>query len=154
MNAPFLMTGIGGLFERGHAEAAIGVEEAFAVLTFCEIDVDDALDRIRDLMLAERRAENVADAGVFRAGAAELELVELDAFLVDAEHADMAGVVMPAGVDAAGNLDLQLADVVLALEVLEALGDVLRDGDRARVGEIAIVEARAADDVGDEPGVR
>ncbi len=35
----------------------------------------------------------------------------------------------------------------------EPLGDALRDRDRAGVGERAIVEARAGDDVGDEPGV-
>ena len=33
------------------------------------------------------------------------------------------------------------------------LGDALRDRDRAGVGERAVVEARAGDDVGDEPGI-
>jgi hypothetical protein len=50
------------------------------------------------------------------AGAAERHLVEFRALLLDAEDADMADMVMAAGVDAAGNLELQLADVALALE--------------------------------------
>ena len=79
-------------------------------------------DRIDDLMLAESRAQDFADARVFRARAAELQLVKFDAFLVDAEHADMARVVMAAGIDAAGNLDLQLADFALARDVGETLG--------------------------------
>ena len=40
--------------------------------------------------------------------------------------------------------------VVLARGVGEALGDVLRDRDRAGVGERAVVEARAGDDVADQ----
>ena len=72
-------------------------------------------------MLAEAGAHDVADAGIFRARAAELELVEFHALLVDAQNADMAGMMMAAGIDAAGNLDLELADIVLAVEIGEAL---------------------------------
>ena len=79
-----------------------------------EIGIDHALDRTGDLVGAERRTQDLADAGILRAGAAELELVIFHALLVDAEDADMAGMMMAAGIDAAGNLDLQLADVVLA----------------------------------------
>ena len=78
-------------------------------------------------MLAEARAHDLADAGVFRARAAQLQLVEFDALLVDAQDADMAGMMMAAGIDAAGDLDLQFADLVLAVQIGEALGDVLRD---------------------------
>ena len=38
--------------------------------------------------------------------------------------------------------------------IAEALRQLLRDRDRARIGEAAIVEARAGDDVGDEPDIR
>ena len=88
------------------------------------------------------------------AGAAERELVELLALLLDAEDADMADVVMAAGIDAAGDLDLELADLGLPDVVGEALGDPLGDRDRAGVGQRAIVEAGAGDDVGDQPGIR
>ena len=92
-----------------------------------QIGFHHALHRIGDLVLAETGAHDVADGGVFRARAAELELVELHAFLVDAQNADMPGMMMAAGIDAAGNLDLEFADLVLAVEIGEALGDVLRD---------------------------
>src|SRR5947199_5878269 len=57
------------------------------------------------------------------------------AFLVDAEDADMADMVMAAGIDAAGDVDEQLADIVLALEIGEALGDALRRSEERRVGK-------------------
>ena len=85
--------------------------------------------------------------------AAERDLIGFDALLLEAENADRADMVMAAGVDAAGNLDAELADEALALEIGEALRDRLRDRDRARRRQRAIVEARAGDDVGDEPGV-
>ena len=44
----------------------------------------------------------------------------------------MADMVMAAGVDAAGDLDLQRPDVALNVEVGEGLGDLLRDGDGRR----------------------
>src|SRR6201996_9382960 len=131
---------ISDVLERLHADAAIGVEEAFAVLAGCEIIADDAFDRRTDLVDRKARSHDVADAGVFGAGAAKLELVEFDALLVDAQDADMAGVMMAAGIDAAGYLDLEFADLMLAIELLEALRNILRNRDRARVGKIAIVE--------------
>ena len=87
------------------------------------------------------------------ARAAERDLVEFLALLLDAENADVADMVVAAGIDAAGDLDLQLADLLLALVDGEALRDALRDRDRAGVGERAVVEAGAGDDVGDEAGI-
>jgi hypothetical protein len=116
-------SGIGALLERFEPDAAHGVEESLAALAFFEIGVDHALHRIDDLVLAEARPQDFADGRVFRAGAAQLQLVEFDAFLVDAENADMARMMMAAGVDAAGNLDLQFADIALAFEIGEALGE-------------------------------
>ena len=65
----------------------------------------------------------------------------------------MADVMMAAGVDAAGNLDLERADVARAGAVAEALGEALGDRDRARGRQRAIIEARAGDDVADEARV-
>ena len=60
----------------------------------------------------------------------------------------MAGVMMAAGVDAAGYLQLQFAQFPLPAQIGETLADFLSEGDRARVGEAAIVEAGAGDAVG------
>src|SRR5690606_5299370 len=53
---PFLMSGIEALLERVDADAAIGVDEAFACLPGAEIGGDDCLDRIDDLVFGEGRA--------------------------------------------------------------------------------------------------
>src|SRR5215813_7340486 len=150
---PSLMSGIELLLERGQAEAAIGVEEALALLAAVEIDIDDRLHRIDDAVGGEGRADDVADAGVLVGAAAEGDLVELLALLVDAQDADMADMMVAAGVDAAGDLDAELADLALALRIGEAGGDALGDGDRACIGEAAIVQPRASDDVAHEADI-
>src|SRR5215469_13858464 len=66
----------------------------------------------------------------------------------------MADMVMAAGIDAARDLDGELADLALALRIGEALAQALGDGNRARIGEAAIVQARAGDDVADEADIR
>ena len=53
--------------------------------------------------------------------AADLDLVPLLAVLVDAEDADVADVVVAAGIHAAGDVEVELADVVQVVEVVEAL---------------------------------
>ena len=45
--------------------------------------------------------DDVADRGVLVGAAAERDLIELGAFLVDAEDADIANVMVRASVDAA-----------------------------------------------------
>ena len=122
----------------------------FPVDALGEIGVDDGVDRLRHGFGAEAGADDGADRSVVLRIAAERDLVELGAFLVDAENADIAGMVMAAGIDAARHIEAQRADQLLALGILEALGDLLGDGDRAGIGEIAIVEARAADHVAQE----
>src|SRR5665213_1367742 len=157
--APSVMSGIhlvqiGHVLERLHADAAVGVEEAFAGFAQFQIGVDDAFHRRANLMGGKARSHYRADGSVLSAGAAELQLVIFHALLVDAKNADVACVVMAAGVDAAGNLDLEFADIVLAVEIGEALGDVLRNGNGARIGEIAIIKARASNDVCHQPRIR
>ena len=65
----------------------------------------------------------------------------------------MAAVVVAAGVDAAADVQVDVADVVQLVEVVEALGDRRGDRDRARVGERAEVAAGAGDHVGQEADV-
>src|SRR5690606_18079647 len=98
----------------------------------------------------EAGADDAADRGVLVGAAADGELVEFLALLVEAEDADVADVVMAAGVDAAGDVDGQRPDVVLAPEIREPLRELLGDRDRAGCGKRAVVEAGAGDDVADE----
>src|SRR2546428_593393 len=75
--------------------------------------------------------------------AAERELVPLAAVLDDAGHADVAAVVVAAGIDAAADVQVDVADVVDLVEVGETFGDLGREGDRACVGKAAEIAARA-----------
>ena len=60
------------------------------------------------------------------------------------------GMMVAAGVDAAADLELQFAERIALAIGGEALGDLLRDRDRAGIGEAAIIEPGAGDDVADQ----
>src|SRR5262249_56259481 len=77
-------------------------------------------------------------------------LVRFLAVLHDAEDADVPDVMMTAGVDAAGDVDVEPSEIAGQIEILEAARDLLGYRDRARVGQAAVVETGAGDDVGDE----
>ena len=104
-------------------------------------------------VLRQAVTEDVADRGLFGSVAADGDLVELGALLFDAQNADVADMVVAAGIDAARDLDLEIADLALPLRRLELPRQFLRQGDRPRVGQRAEVEARACDHIGDETGV-
>src|SRR5262252_9845965 len=105
---PFLMS-IKPLLERARAHAAHGVEQALAVLTQILVSRDHCLDRVDDAFLVEAGAEDFPQARVFRARAAQEDLVVFHALPIDAQDPDVADMVMAAGVDAARDLDLELA---------------------------------------------
>ena len=87
--------------------------------------VSTALDHV---LRAEAGADDLADRGVLVARAAERDLVGLLAGALEAENADVADMVVAAGVDAAGDLDLQRADRLRPRAVAEVLRDALGDG--------------------------
>ena len=118
-----------------------------------EIGVDDTLDRAGDGVAIDACAETLAEAGVGAGLAAQSNLVIFNPPLFEPEDPYRADMVVAAGVDAARDLDAQFADLALAIGVGEAFADCFGDGDRARGGELAIVHARAGDDVGDQPSV-
>src|SRR5262245_27057647 len=90
------------LLERSGAEPAVGVEEPFgAVHPQREIGFDDRFDRVGHLVGAEAAADDLAERRMLVAGAAERDLVEFRTLLFDAKNADMADVMMAAGIDAA-----------------------------------------------------
>lgn len=65
----------------------------------------------------------------------------------------MANVVMAAGIDAAGDLDLQFADLSLTFRRAEARRDLLRHRDGARICKRAVVEPGTGNDIGDQSGI-
>ncbi len=106
------------------------------------------------MRVRHRGANQRAKLRVFVGLAPERDLIKLLAVLLDAENADVADMMMPAGIDAAGNVDVQAAEITRQLEFVEAPGDFLRDRDRARIGETAIVETGTRDNVADQPDIR
>ena len=63
-------------------------------------------------------------------------------------------MVMTAGIHAAGNIQVEFADVMLVIQIIEAALDRFRHRNRFRVGQGAEIAARAGNDVGDQADVR
>src|SRR6267378_7657236 len=159
MRRSLISVGIYGLLEGFDADAVHHVDEALGLAVAAhEVALDQLFDHVRDLGARERRADDLTE-GCAAAGpdftlvAADLDLVPLLAVLVDAENTDMADMVVPAGIHAAGDVEIDLADIVQIVEVVEALLNGLGHGDRFSVREGAEVPARAADDVGEQADI-
>src|SRR5262249_4551893 len=101
-------------------DAAIGGQEIFVLPgADLQISVDDAFDRIDDFIRRKAGSGDFADSAILVARAAERDLIGFNSLLLEAENADMANVMMAAGIDAAGNLDLQVADVARPVRIAE-----------------------------------
>src|SRR6267142_5551376 len=160
MRCSLISVAIDRFLEGFDADAVHHVDETLGVAVAPgEVALDQLLDHVGDLRARERRADHLAqrrtDAGPDLALiAADLDLVPLLAVLVDAEYADVADVMVAAGIHATRDIDVDLADVVQVVEVVEALLNGLGHRDRLGVRERAEVAAGAADDVGQQPDVR
>src|SRR5215469_13034595 len=151
MTRPALTSRIDALLEWIDADARDGIDENLVrPLAQLEIGGGDVLDHIGDLAVRHRRPKDLAELGALVGTAADRHLVVFLAVLLDAEDADVPDVMVTAGVDAAGDVDVQPSEVASQIESLEAARDLLGHRDRARVGQAAIVETGAGDDVGDE----
>nr|GFA29209.1 hypothetical protein [Tanacetum cinerariifolium] len=148
MTSLFLMIRcIDALLERVDADALIGVDEALVFVAFLDINVDQLLDNVRHGVLCEGRTQDFAQAGVATGAAAQRHLIELFAFLVHAQNADMADVVVATGVHAARNIQVQLTNVEEVIQVIKPTLDRLGNRNRLGIGQRAEVAAGAADDV-------
>src|SRR5215470_14703467 len=148
---PCLTSRIDALPERLNAEPRDGIDEQLVrPIAQLEISGGDVLHHVGDVAIGHGRADQRAELRLLVGAAADRHLVELLAVLLDAENADVADVVMTAGVDAAGDVDVQAAEIARHVEIAEAAGELLRHRNRAGIGEAAIVEARTRNDVGRE----
>src|SRR5882672_2247936 len=117
-----------------------------------EVALDQLFDRVWHFGARERGSEDLAERRR-RLVSADLDLVPLLAVLIDAEDADVADVVVAAGVHAAGDVEVELADVEQMVEVVEAALDGFGHRNRLGVRQSAEVAARAGDDVGEQADV-
>ena len=147
------MSGIKRVLHHSVAEALIGLLEGLAVLALLDIKVDQPLDRIDDAFRRKAGAGPLADGGGFGRIAAQRDLIGFRAGLLQAENADVADMMVAAGIDAAGNLDADRADLLLQARLGEALGDFLGDRNGSGGRQRAIVEARTGDDIRDQLGI-
>src|SRR5690606_1765780 len=152
---PFLMIRcIDALLERVDPDTAEGVEEGFFFGALFDVDLDQLVDHVGPLLLGEGLAEDLRQAGLAAGAAAARDLVALPARLAGAAVADVAHVVVAAGVHAAGDVEVDVSDVEQVVEVVEAALDGLGHRERLGIGQGAEVAARAADDVGQQADVR
>src|SRR4051794_38103757 len=82
---PSSISGINFLLEGVVADAADGVEEAFAIGAVGEVDLDHGVDGIDRFLFRDRRADDVADGGGQGRVAADGDLVTFLAALIDAK---------------------------------------------------------------------
>src|SRR6266849_4862715 len=112
MTRPFLMSGIDPLLEGLDAETFDGLHEGLVrPLPQFEVCGYDLLHHVGDLPVRDGRSEQHVKFRPFVGTAAKGDLVELLAVFLDAQNADMADVMVAAGVDAARNVDVQTAKV-------------------------------------------
>src|SRR5579863_6198839 len=131
---PFSTSRIDTLLERFDAEAVDRIDEQLVrALTQLQIGRSDILNDIGHLRIRHRRPDQRTELGTFIGLAAERDLIKLLAVLLDAENTDMPDVMVPAGIDAARDVDVQPAEIALQVDVVEAARNLLRDRNRARV---------------------
>src|SRR5262245_31673717 len=95
-----LVTFIKALGQGRETDSPVGIEETLTLVAPLQIGVDHAFDGTDHPVAREGGADDLAQARILGAAAAEGDLVELLAFLVDAEDADMADMVVTASIDA------------------------------------------------------
>src|SRR5690349_20227399 len=98
-------------------------------------------------MRGEGGADDLAKRGFVALRAADRHLIPLRSVLVDAENADVTDVVVPARVHAARNVEVELADVVQIIEIVETALDRLRNRNRLGVRQRAEIAAGTTNDI-------
>src|ERR1700732_2667671 len=120
------MSAIDGLLEWRCTQPPIGIDEALALAAMGEIGLDNRVDRIDHLIRRNRRSNNASDRRLIVGRAAEGDLINLLSVFIGAEQADMAHMMVAAGVDTAGDIEIEGADRRLALGMGKPVGAPLR----------------------------
>src|SRR5215470_7601656 len=114
------MSGIDALLERLDSQSLDGLHEVLVrALAQFQVCGNDLFYYVGDLPVRHRRPQQGAELRFFVSASAERDLVELLSVLLDAQNADMADMMMAAGIDAARNVDVQTAKVAGEVEIAE-----------------------------------
>src|SRR5688572_7618784 len=143
-----LSSGIEGFLEGLRPQPPVDLEERLLLADADrKIGVDNLIDRVGHLVGCEAWADDLTNGGAFRRGTAKRDLVELLAPLIEAENADVADMMMAAGIDAARDVDLERPDLLLPGKVGKTPGDALGDWYGSRGRQCTIVKTGAGYDV-------
>ena len=108
------------------AEAGQRLDKQFALVgAQVAIGIHDAFQRARNIIGFQARPGNRADRGLLIGTAAKGDLIEFLTFLIDAQNADMADMMVATSVDTSGNIDVQAANILLIIRISEDLLDSL-----------------------------
>src|ERR1700676_230237 len=130
-------------------DAAHGIDKAFIVpMPLAHIDFEQPGNGVGYLLFRHRWADDFAKRRRTGRRTADGDLIPLLAVLIDAENPDVADVMMAASVHTARHLDLDRAQVVEIIQIVEARVYLLGHVDRAGIGETAEIQPGAADHVG------
>jgi len=138
------------VFEGFDADAVESIQKNFVRVAMRQVDADDLFHGIRDFCRCKGGANHLAGAGLAALTTAQGDLIELGIVLVHPQDADMGHMVVAAGVHAAGDVEVQFAQVKQVIQVTEARLDGVGDRDGLGIGQVAEVAARAADHVGEQ----
>src|SRR5476651_1197336 len=154
MTRPALTSRIDALLERFDADAPDGVEEDFIrPRAQLKISRNDILHDIRHFCIRNGGSEQCTELGILVGTAADRDLEILLAVLLHAEQPDMAHVMVSARIDASRNIDVEPPKILREVEIAKSPRQLLRDRNRTRVRQAAIIETRAGDDVGHQAHV-
>src|SRR5918992_955181 len=142
-----LITTIDPRLEGFNPDPAIGVEETLALESAFDIGIQDLSQRISHFGFGDSWTQAVTERGIVFRGPTERDLVILFALLIHPEDTDVPHMMMAAGIHAARHLDLDLTEIVEVVQIIEPLVDLPGDGDRAGIGERAVVESGTADHI-------
>src|SRR5712692_1205537 len=146
--------GIHSFLKRFHAETAHDIQEAFIRLPPFDVHLEQTRNRLGYVELGHRGTDDLSQGCIVARRAADGDLVPLLAALIDAENADVTHMMMSAGIHAPRHLDLEFAQIVEVIVVVEPLVDELRHIDGAGVCQAAKIQSRTADHVGQGTDVR
>src|ERR1700746_1799551 len=124
---PFLTSGIDPSPQWLAAEPLHRIDEKLVgAVAQRQIGFNNVLNHVGDFAERHGGPDQNAELGILCGTAADRDLVKFLAVLLDAENADMADMVMAAGIDAAGNIDVQAADQLGGVVIGETPGQLLR----------------------------